>query len=216
MSNFHLYVFDYNYSSWSMRAGLVMRVCGIPFQETAVREDDAKWQELRRISPSSRFPALMDGSLLVWDSLAIAEHLAERFPEQPLWPSDLARRATARSICAEMHSGFRALRAGMPMNLRAFYPGFVANAEVLADRARLISLLEGVLERSDGPFLFGTFGIADAFFAPIIMRFATYDVQLEGRLLDYATGLREHPAVVDWVARAKAQKLVEPEYHFSR
>src|ERR1041384_723259 len=163
-----LYVWDYNYSSWSMRAGLALRQTGAPFQEVNVHAEGADTIALKTLSPTGRFPLLKHGTEWIWDSLAIGEYLHEQFPEAGLWPSASNARAHARSMVAEMHSGFDTLRSALPMNIRKRYREFPKTAAVRGEIARISAMWQACLDRfgGDGPFLFGAFGLADAFFAP--------------------------------------------------
>ena len=197
-----------NYSSWSLRPWLAMRQAGIAFDEVHI----PLWQPesaaaLAKWSPSGKVPALHDGDLRVWDSLAICEYLHERFPEQGLWPADAAARAVARSVSAEMHAGFDALRQNMVMNIRARYPGKGRTPECLADIERIVAIWTDCRARfgSGGDLLFGRFGIADAMFAPVVLRFQTYGVALEGAARDYAEAILAVPALQAWVADAMAE-----------
>lgn len=195
-----------NYSSWSMRPWLVLKHFGIPFTEQAVwlAQPDTR-QQILRYSPTGRVPCLIDEGVSIWDSLAICEYLAERFPEQALWPTDRLARAHARSICAEMHSGFPELRNHMSMNIRAHWPGAGATPGALADVFRIQAIWEDCLARYEGPFLFGDFSIADAFYAPVVMRFATYEPPLSELAGGYAERIRALPAVQAWVEGAHAE-----------
>jgi glutathione S-transferase len=209
-----LVIADKNYSSWSMRPWVLMRHFGIEFEEILVRLalDDTDAQ-IRRYSPSGRVPALVetDGAV-VWDSLAIAETLAERYTQHALWPRDAAARAHARSVSAEMHSGFGALRNEMPMKIRARLPGQGATPEALADVARIDALWSECLAQYGGPFLFGEFGIADAMFAPVVMRFNTYSPALSPAASAYAQRLDALPAVRQWCADALADERLIARY----
>ncbi len=205
-----------NYSSWSMRPWVLMKQAGIAFEEVKLRFDaftpDSEFKtRLARISPAGRVPVLLDGELAVWDTLAIAEYLAERFPALQLWPADAAARARARSVCAEMHSGFGALRSAFPMNIEARLPEvgrrmLAEQAAVRADRERLVQMWSGLLEASGGPLLFGAFTIADAYFAPVVMRFVTYGVPLPSHIAAYVERVRALPGVAAWVADALAEQ----------
>lgn len=208
MSPLTLIIGNKNYSSWSMRPWLLLRQAGIPFDEVRIplyvpgsEIDLAKW------SPSGKVPALHDGEIRVWDSLAICEYLAERFPDKPLWPDDAAARAVARSVSAEMHAGFGALREHMSMNIRARYPGQGRTPDCLADIERILAIWTDCRARfgGGGDFLFGRFGIADAMFAPVVLRFETYGVALEGAARDYADAVLALPALQAWVADAVAE-----------
>lgn len=184
-----------NYSSWSLRAWLAMKVLGLPFEEKriALYTDEAK-AELLRYSPAGKVPILVDGGTTVWDSLAILEYLAERHPG--LWPSDRAERARARSICAEMHSGFPSLRTHMSMNVRRRYPDKGRTPEVLAE----IERIQAIFDAAKGPFLFGAFGAADAMYAPVVLRFRTYAVEVRNRR--YIEAVLALPAMQEWIAAA--------------
>lgn len=184
-----------NYSSWSLRAWLAMKVLGLPFEEKriALYTDEAK-AELLRYSPAGKVPILVDGGTTVWDSLAILEYLAERHPG--LWPSDRAERARARSICAEMHSGFPSLRTHMSMNVRRRYPDKGRTPEVLAE----IERIQAIFDAARGPFLFGAFGAADAMYAPVVLRFRTYAVEVRNRR--YIEAVLALPAMQEWIAAA--------------
>ena len=178
-----LYIGNKNYSSWSMRPWVLMKQAGIEFEEVKVRFDSFSpsstfKREILRVNPTGRVPVLVDGDLVVWDTLAIAEYLAEQFPEKRLWPADRKARARARSVSAEMHSGFGALRSHFPMNIEASLPAIGAEvlksqAGVRADLERIVALWSELLETHGGPMLFGEISIADAFFAPVVMRLRT-------------------------------------------
>jgi glutathione S-transferase len=211
-----LYIGNKNYSSWSMRPWVLLKQAGIPFEEVKLRFDafspESKFKtELARISPAGRVPVLVDGDLAVWDTLAIAEYLAERFPEKKLWPRDVKARARARSVCAEMHSGFGALRSHFPMNIEAALPEvgqrvLAEQAGVRDDLARLVGMWQALLESSGGPMLFGTFGIADAFFAPVVMRLNTYRVPVPAPIAAYLQRVTALPGIAAWVTDALAER----------
>jgi glutathione S-transferase len=215
-----LYIGNKNYSSWSMRSWVLMRQAGIGFDEVMVRfdsfaPDSAFKRSLFAVTPTGKVPALqavIDGTtLVIWDTLAIAEYLAERFPALHLWPAQAATRARARSVSAEMHSGFAALRSHFPFNVEANLPQvgqrvLAEQAAVRADVSRITQLWSDCLGASGGPFLFGGFGIADAFFAPIVLRFRTYGVPLDATCVGYARRVFETAAVAQWVAEALAEK----------
>src|SRR5512139_1086452 len=197
-----------NYSSWSLRPWLVLRQAGIPFEEVRIPlYRPGSTEALAAWSPSGKVPALHDGDLRVWDSLAICEYLNERFPDKQLWPRDAAARAVARSISAEMHSGFSALRENMSMNIRARYPGKGRTAASLTDVDRIVAIWTDCRARfgGGGECLFGRFGIADAMYAPVALRFQTYDVALTGAVKDYADAVLALPALQAWVADAVAE-----------
>lgn len=202
-----------NYSSWSLRPWLLMRALEIPFEEELVplyREDSKS--RLLQHAPSGRVPVLHDGELVVWDSLAIIEYLAEQFPGVAVWPRDTEARAHARSVCAEMHSGFTALRSHMPMNCRASLPGEGQTPAVLADIARIGEIWEDCRRRHalEGPYLFGEFSAADAFFAPVVTRFVTYQVPLTELGDEYVETMRGLPALQEWyLAALKETERIE-------
>lgn len=214
MAAYRLHVFDYNYSSWSMRAGVVLRLSGVAFEESPVHLDDAGRARVAALSPSGLLPLLEHGERRIWDSLAIAEYMAEQCPDRALWPRDAHARAVARAACAEMHSGFTAIRQQMPMNLRARYPGFARNPEVERQVARVKELWRELRARfgRGGEYLCGEFGIVDAIYAPVVARFRSYDVRLEGPLADYAAAVLRHPAVAGWHEAAAREALRIPAY----
>jgi glutathione S-transferase len=211
-----LYIGNKNYSSWSMRPWVLMRQAGLPFEEVMIRFDSFKPEskfktEIARVSPTGRVPALVDDGLVVWDTLAIAEYLAERFPAKQLWPADTKARARARSVCAEMHSGFGALRSHCPMNIEASLPEvgervLREQAGVRADLARIVEMWSELLAAHGGPLLFGAFSIADAYFAPVVMRISTYALPVPGAIADYMARVKALPGVNAWVAAALAEK----------
>jgi glutathione S-transferase len=196
-----------NYSSWSMRPWVAMTAFGIPFEEIRIALDQPDTStRIVQYSNAGRVPVLISGNTTVWDSLAICEYLAEQFPEKKLWPQDVTARANARSVCAEMHSSFSGLRSAMWMNIRASFPGKGRTREAQADIARICEIWEDCLARS-GPhqFLFGDFSIADAYFAPVVMRFRTYGVWLAPALQAYVDRVAAHPAVALWMRDAIAE-----------
>jgi glutathione S-transferase len=199
-----LIIGDKSYSSWSMRPWVLMKHFGIPFEEVLVwlDEPDTKARILE-YSPSGKVPCLIDDDgCAVWESLAILETLAERYPQHALWPRDAAARAQARSISAEMHAGFGAMRTSMSMNIRAMQPGGGASPEALADVARIDTIWRECMAKSGGPFLFGEFGIADAMYAPVVMRFRTYAPALSDEARRYMARIVALPAVAAWIADA--------------
>jgi glutathione S-transferase len=204
-----LIVGNRNYSSWSLRPWLAMKQAGLAFDEVRVplNQPDSKAQILR-YSPSGRVPCLIDGALAVWDSMAICEYVNERYADGGLWPRDVEQRARARSIAAEMHSGFAALRTHMSMDIRGRYPergaAAAARPDVSADIARIESIWTDCLA-SGAPFLFGAFSIADAFYAPVVTRFRTYAVALPARLAAYSDAVFALPSMQEWVAAAAAE-----------
>ena len=207
-----LYVGNKNYSSWSMRPWVLLKQAGIDFEDVVVRFDSfdaqsAFKQTITAISPVGKVPALVDDNLVVWDSLAIAEYVAEQFPEKNLWPADRAARARARSVCAEMHSGFGALRAACPMNIEAHLPTvgqliWRDKPGVQADVQRLVTMWSELLAVHGGPMLFGHFSIADAFFAPVCTRLQTYALPVSPPITDYIQRVLGLPGVKAWVDAA--------------
>ena len=191
-------------SSWSMRPWVLLRHFGIPFEETLVRlnRSDTK-SKILAVSPSGKVPCLVtDAGEAVWESLAIVETIAEMHPEHAMWPRDAAARAHARSISAEMHAGFADLRQNMPMEITTHAPGTGATPDVLANIARIESIWAECLAESGGPFLFGEFGIADAMFAPVVMRFNSYVPELTATSLEYGKRITALPAVAAWIESA--------------
>lgn len=209
MSELTLIIGNKNYSSWSLRPWLVLKQAGIPFREQYLPIRSAAWSaQIGSLSPSGRVPALMHDDVHVWDSLAICEYLAEQFPDKRLWPADAVARAAARSVSAEMHSGFQALRQNMFMNIRRSWPGRGRTPETLADIERITAIwnLYRNRHRAQGEFLFGRFSIADAMYAPVALRFQTYAVAVDGAAGDYARTLLNLPALQEWVAAARTEK----------
>lgn len=189
-----------NYSSWSLRAWLALKVLRIPFQEKRIPlYGPASKAAILEHSPSGKVPCLVDGSAVVWDSLAILEYLAEKHPS--LWPADPVERARARSVSAEMHSGFPSLRQHMSMNVRRRYPGKGRTPEVLEEIRRI----EAIWSAAHGPFLFGGFTAADCMYAPIALRFRTYEVELRGAARGYCDALLVLPAMQEWIAAAERE-----------
>ena len=210
-----LYIGNKNYSSWSMRPWVLLTQAGIEFEEIMARFDsfapDSHFKKvIGPVSPVGKVPALVDGDLAVWDTLAIAEYLAEKFPDKQLWPADVKARARARSICAEMHSGFAALRSACPMNIEAHLPeiGQLAwrdKPAVRADVARLVAMWSELLAQHGGPMLFGAFCVADAYFAPVVMRLKTYALPVPGDIAAYMLRVCALPGVQGWVQGALAE-----------
>lgn len=211
-----LYIGNKNYSSWSMRPWVLMTGAGIPFEEKMVRFDSFDAQSsfksvVGSINPVGKVPVLVDDGFAIWDTLAIAEYLAERFPEKNLWPLDARARARARSVCAEMHSGFTALRNHCPMNIEAELPEVGARVlaeqpAVRADLERIVAMWSAALRSSGGPFLFGTFGIVDAYFAPVVMRLRTYALPVPAEITAYMAAVQAAPGVAAWIEAALAEQ----------
>lgn len=197
-----------NYSSWSLRGWLLTKFSGLPFNEKIVSpDDDSARAEILLLSPSFLVPCLDHGGIRVWDTLAIAEYLGEVRPKAGLLPADKAARAHCRSICGEMHSGFSNLRSSLPMNLKAHFPGFKIWSRAQSDIDRVTEIWRECLDATKGPYLFGSRTMADAMFAPVATRFATYDVALDDTCAAYRDTIMAMPEMVEWIAAAK----LEPE-----
>lgn len=210
-----LYIGNKNYSSWSMRPWVLMTHAGIAFEEVKLRLSFTEGSEFKKtvatVSPAGRVPVLVDRDLAVWDTLAIAEYLAERFPDRRLWPDDVKQRANARSVCAEMHAGFSALRNHCPMNIEASMPEvgqrvLAEQPQVRQDLERIVQMWSQLLEQHGGPFLFGRFTNADAYFAPVCMRIRTYALPVPVAVSAYVQRVWDVPAVQAWVKDALAEQ----------
>jgi glutathione S-transferase len=212
-----LYIGNKNYSSWSMRAWVLLKQAGIPFEERLVKFDsfgdpDSRFgREVRKVSPAGRVPVLVDDGFAVWDSLAIAEYAAEKFPDKQLWPQDAKKRARARSVCAEMHAGFSSLRGACPMNIEASLADAGAivwrdQPGVRSDVQRIVQMWTELLEQNKGPMLFGEFGVADAFYAPVCMRIKNYALPVPGHITDYIRRVCALPGVKAWIDQALEEK----------
>jgi glutathione S-transferase len=201
-----------NYSSWSMRPWLALRATGIAFDEVFIPlyTGAADKQRILGFSPAGKVPVLIDGDINVWDSLAIIEYAAEQFLEANLWPSDPARRAHARSISAEMHSGFQALRTECGMNLHRPVRAKTLSDAARADIARIQQIWSECRQRyaAFGPFLFGAFSAADAMYAPVVHRFRSYAIEVAPELRDYVEAMTALPAFREWTDAALAETLV--------
>lgn len=202
-----------NYSSWSLRPWLGLKVAGIEFEEILLPlyEENARSKRLV-YSPSGKVPLLADGTLRIWDSLAIAEYLAEKYPEKQLWPKTIEARAMARSVCAEMHGGFANLRNMLNMDIRARLQAEIT-PEAQAEIDRIIAIWTECRDRfgSGGPFLFGNFSWADAFYAPVATRFVTYGIPLSGVAQAYVDTILALPAMQEWIAAAKVEPWTQPK-----
>jgi len=201
-----------NFSSWSLRAWLALEHVGAPYQEIFISFGDPDWREqIKRCSPSGKVPYLIDGTLGIWDSLAIVETLNELFPEANLWPSDLAARAFARSVVAEMHSGFTALRSNMPMDLQEHAPGKGHTPEALADAERVQEIWRECRARfgASGPYLFGAFSAADCFYAPVVFRFLSYGVPRDTNAQRYCDAILAHASMKKWREAALREPHVD-------
>ena len=195
-----------NYSSWSLRPWLAAREAGLAFEEIPIALRTANTRsEILKYSPSGKIPCLIDGETVVWESLAICEYLAEKAPS--LLPSDSKARAEARSVSAEMHAGFSALRQEMSMDIRASTPSVIRSAELENDIARIVSIWEGCRQRhaDKGPFLFGHFTLADAMYAPVVWRFLTYHVELPEASRKWMGTMTALPAMQEWRSAALAE-----------
>lgn len=224
-----LYIGNKNYSSWSMRSGVLLAAFGIRFEEVKLRFDftpDSEWTRvIAGVTPTQRVPVVVeDDGFTVWDTLAIAEYIADRHPEHAIWPRDAKARARARSLCAEMHAGFMRLRTVCPMNIEVFFPDVGArlwaeDEALRADVARLDAAWSDALQTSGGPFLFGAFSAADAYFAPVAVRLSRFGLPVSEAAAAYRDALLAHPAVEDWIADSMREQdfIVEDEpYRKSR
>ncbi len=210
-----LHIGNKNYSSWSMRPWVLLRQSGIAFEEVMVRFDSFDPNSnfktaLGTLHAAGKVPVLVDDALVIWDTLAIAEYLAEKFPDHALWPAQPSARALARSACAEMHAGFGALRTHCPMNIEATLAEQGAliwrdQTGVRADLERLVALWGDLLERFGGPLLFGTFSIADAYFAPVCMRLKTYALPVPATITTWVDKVVALAGVQAWIRDAKAE-----------
>ena len=213
-----LYIGNKNYSSWSMRPWVMLKQAEIAFEEVMVRFGDDPFvanssfkQAIASVNPGGRVPVLVDDALAVWDTLAIAEYVAEKFPEKQLWPQSVAARARARSVCAEMHSGFSSLRSACPMNIEAALQDMGAiiwrdKSGVRADVERMVSMWTELLNQHKGPMLFGEFSIADAYFAPVCMRLKNYALPVPAHISDYIQRVCALPGVKTWISDALAEQ----------
>jgi glutathione S-transferase len=209
-----LVIANKNYSSWSLRPWLAMRQAGIPFTEIllSLSETPEAKAAFQKYSPSRRVPVLIDGDLTLWESIAICEYVAELFPEAQLWPGEPQARAVARAVSAEMHAGFVALRQNMPMDIRGHYPGQGLTPAVAQDIARVTTIWQECRATygAGGEFLFGYFTIADAMFAPVVTRFATYGVKVDEISRTYMETILRLEAMSAWSAAAQGEIEVVP------
>ncbi|HEX5796258.1 MAG TPA: glutathione S-transferase family protein [Geminicoccaceae bacterium] len=214
MAEFTLIVGNKNYSSWSLRGWLAARLAGIDFEEQLVRlSEPGSRRALLAHSPAGKVPVLKHGPRVIWDSLAIVEYLAEQRPAAGVWPGPADARALARSIAAEMHGGFQALRSHMPMNLRKCLPGKGRGPGVQADIARIGAIWQDCRQRfgQGGPFLFGAASAADGMYAPVATRFRTYGVELDPTCQAYVDAVLAWPAFLAWQEEAVAEPWIIPE-----
>ncbi len=201
-----------NYSTWSLRPWLVLRHFDIPFEDEVLQLQGEGFRDvLARRSPTGKVPVLQDSDLVVVETIAIIEYLADRFPDKAIWPADIGDRALARAAAAEMHSAFTALRSHAPMNLRASHPGKVSVDAVARDLHRLETLWGGLLARSGGPFLFGAFTAADAMFAPVATRLRTYALPVSDIATGYVEAIYSLPAFQDWLGMALHEPWIVDE-----
>jgi len=217
MADFTLVIGNKNYSSWSLRGWLMMKAVGAPFDEVLVRLNlPTTRSEILKHAPSARVPILKHGTLVVWETLAIGEYLAELFPKARLWPEDAAARAVARSVSAEMHAGFALLRKHFPMNIRSSFPNRASTPEVQADIDRITALWHDCRSRfaKDGPFLFGGFTIADAMYAPVVTRFRTYKAQIPQEAQAYCDAVAALPAMQEWAADSRKEPWILEDSEF--
>jgi glutathione S-transferase len=212
MDDLILYIANKNYSSWSFRPWIAMTATGIPFREELIPfGPGATHPRFRALSPTGKVPVVHHGSVRVWESLAIIEYVTELYPDAGLWPAERESRSLARSISMEMLSGFRALRGACPMNLRRHVKAIPLPEGVAADVARIETIWREMLKRSGGPFLFGAFSAADAMFAPVVNRFAAYDLVGDAETIAYMDAMRAHPAWRSWEEAALAETWIVPE-----
>lgn len=212
MSELVLYIANKNYSSWSLRPWIALKAAGIPFREVLIPfGPGATNPQFRELSPTGKVPVLHHGAVRVWESLAIIEYVAELFPDAGLWPENSAWRSMARSISMEMLSGFRTLRSACPMNLRRPVRAIDLPDGVKPDVQRIEAIWRDMRQMSGGPFLFGAFCAADAMFAPVVNRFAAYDLVRDADTLEYMAAMKAHPAWQAWEAAALAETWIVPE-----
>jgi glutathione S-transferase len=218
MADLTIYLGNKNYSSWSLRAWLALKRTTVAFDEIVIPlYQPGSRETILKYSPSGRVPVLHHGNIVVWESLAICEYLAEAFPSCDLWPKDPAARTVARAVSAEMHAGFRALREHLPMNVRSTFPGRGITPEVQADINRVMTIWRDCRTRfgdGSGDFLFGHFTIADAMFAPVVTRFRTYRVDLEREADAYCDRIMAMPAMQEWIAAAKNEPMIVEAFEF--
>ena len=215
MAEITIYLGNKNYSSWSLRPWLALKQTGAAFDEVLIPLSEAATRgTILRHSPSGRVPALKHGELVLWDSLAICEYVAETFPEAGLWPRHAAARGVARSVSAEMHSGFSALRNHLPMNVRSSFPNRGVTPEVQADINRIGAIWRDCRKRfgGGGAFLFGGFTVADAMYAPVVSRFRTYRVELDDVTQAYADAVWALPAMQEWATAARNEPMIIESY----
>lgn len=212
MAALKLFVGNKNYSSWSMRPWVALKAAGVDFADEVVRFDfPAGNPAIKALSEGGTVPVLDHDGLRIWESLAIVEYAAELFPDKRVWPADRKDRALARTYCSEMATGFRALRNAAPMNLRYPPRKLAVGEDVKADIRRIEQIWHKSIANSGGPFLFGDFSAADAFFAPVVARFASYLLVDHPVTLTYMADVKSHPAVLVWAADAAKEPWIVPE-----
>ena len=218
MAELTIYLGNKNYSSWSLFPWLVLKQIGIAFDEVVIPLDEATSKAtIMKYSPSGTVPALRHAQLVIWDSLAICEYLNKSFPTFQLWPRDHDARAVGRSVCTELHSGFQALRAHLPMNVRSSFPNRGVTAEVQAEINRVVAIWRDCRKRfgrGKGDFLLGHFTIADAAYAPVVSRFRTYKIGLEREAEAYCETITELPAMQEWITAARNEPMIIDKYEF--
>ena len=217
MADITIYLGNKNYSSWSLRGWLMLKASGLEFDEVVIALDEPTTREtVLRHSPSGRVPAIKNGEQTVWDTLAIGEYLNELAPEAGLWPADPAARALARSVSAEMHSGFEGLRSHFPMNMRSTFGDRPPTPAAQADINRIAAIWRDCRRRfgGTGEFLFGEFTIADAMYAPVVSRFRTYKITADEVAQAYGDAIWNLPAMQEWLQAAKKEPMVIPYAEF--
>lgn len=206
-----LYIANKNYSSWSFRPWVAMKAKGVGFEEVLTPfDDDAGNPKFREFSPTGKVPALVDGDVTIWESLAILEYLADRFPQKGFWPDEAAARAVARAVACEMHAGFTALRNACPTNWRRPVRAIEIGDGVRRDVARIEALWAGCLEKSGGPFLFGEFCNADAMYAPVVNRLEVYALSDHPAVVAYSGAMKALPAWIEWEEAGRAEPWIIP------
>ena len=215
MSALRLVIGNKNYSSWSLRSWFFLKNLGVDFEEELVflYEDDTE-EKLKSYFSDGKVPVLLDGDLQVWDTLAIIETVADKYPEKSGWPKSVEAKAVARSVSAEMHSGLFALRNAMPMNCRKYFPSHPITTEVQKDINRVVAIWEFCKENygENGPWLFGEFSGADAMFAPVVLRLSGHDVKLSGFAHNYVEMVLQNKYMKDWVEAGKLETQIIEEY----
>ena len=212
MSQFKLIVGNKNYSSWSMRPWVALKAAGIPFTDEVIPFDFPNNNPaIRAVSETGKVPLLIDGDFKVWESLAIIDYAAERFPDKPVWPADIHDRALARAYSMEMVTGFRGIRNACPMNLRRPVKPMPITDDMRADIDRIETIWHRSIRNSGGPFLFGSFSAVDAMYAPVINRFEAYVLSQHPETLAYIAAVKADPAWVAWAADAAKETWIVPE-----